>query len=494
MSHNTAFAGLLELDPGDAITVDGGAFLQENPSITDFFLRIGAVTHRHDAHLGLTDPAGTASGSVAPSGGNVASGQDIFLGYTLVDPDGGETRLSAATLVTTPGTPNGPSAALTATFDSTAGNLPVGQYAYAVTLNDPGGGESVLGPAVFCQRQPGFASGQVQLAGLAGDIDGVTYTSWNLWRAQDGSDFQVLVTGTTDSFTDTGLVCTDAARTPPEDQTGILAANSITATLPTSDQDASIASGPGAVTMNLYLSTDGLFSNPCLFAGYPVASGGAPILITDVSTSPGEPPSSSRSLGGAQKIDPDTDMLDFPYKRPVATEGDLPTTGNTDLDIRPVVDVARFYQWHDDTSSWTEFNAGPQGDPGTTGDTGATGDTGPVGPAGPPASSETTTNTPAVGDYTLVLSDAGDVVELTGDPDAGNTLTIPANADVAFPLGTVLELCDIGSIAFIIAGADGVTIDPPPGFTAVSAGQWATMGLRQRVIDEWVLTGVLVPA
>jgi hypothetical protein len=65
--RKTLFAGLTELDPSDSLAEDGYAFQQKNPRVTDHFLEIGAVTHRHDAHLPLADP--TVAPSAAASGG-----------------------------------------------------------------------------------------------------------------------------------------------------------------------------------------------------------------------------------------------------------------------------------------------------------------------------------------------------------------------------------------------------------------------------------------
>lgn len=348
--HKTTFAGLTELDPGDPFTVDGSSFSQRNPSAIDFLLRIGAVTHRHDAHASLPDPAGTPVGSGLNSGGQVPASTTLFAAYTLTDLDGGETRRSGALQLSTPNVPNGPSGAITATYDSSGGSLPVGQYAYALTLNDAGGGESVLGPAAFVQRESGFASGQVQLANLDADLS-ATFVSWNLWRTQDGGDFQVIGTGATDTFTDTGLICTDASRTPPSDMTSVLATNSFTFTLPDGSSDATIAGSGASISMiSLYLSPDGSFANPCLYARYPLASGGATVNVTALTLAQGAPPSVSLSIPGAQKIDPDADMIDFPWKRPVATESDLPTTGNEAGDIREAIDSRTAYAW--DGSAW----------------------------------------------------------------------------------------------------------------------------------------------
>lgn len=85
--------------------------------------------------------------------------------------------------------------------------------------------------------------------------------------------------------------------------------------------------------------------------------------------------------------------------------------------------------------------------------------------------------------------DIGRVVEGTGA--TALTFTIPVSTDVPMPLYVVIEVFQAGTGQITIAGATGVTLDIPPGFTAQTAGQYATIGLRQRVIDEWALNGDL---
>src|SRR5689334_11950484 len=45
--------------------------------------------------------------------------------------------------------------------------------------------------------------------------------------------------------------------------------------------------------------------------------------------------------------------------------------------------------------------------------------------------------------YTLVLGDAGKVVEMNNA--ASNTLTVPPNSSVAFPVNTVIEVFQLGA-------------------------------------------------
>jgi hypothetical protein len=80
---------------------------------------------------------------------------------------------------------------------------------------------------------------------------------------------------------------------------------------------------------------------------------------------------------------------------------------------------------------------GPTGTGGPTGPAGAGGSTGavgPTGPAGPSAFSPVNLQTNI--DYTLALTDAGGLVRMNSAAD--HMLTVPQNATVAFPIGTVI--------------------------------------------------------
>jgi hypothetical protein len=97
-------------------------------------------------------------------------------------------------------------------------------------------------------------------------------------------------------------------------------------------------------------------------------------------------------------------------------------------------------------------------------------------------------STQQAGDYTFVLGDAGTVVE--GTKATAQTFTIPTHASVAFPVGTIIEVFQDGAGQITIAGAGGVTLRSD-GAKVKTAAQYATIGLRQRAADEWVLSGDL---
>lgn len=91
--------------------------------------------------------------------------------------------------------------------------------------------------------------------------------------------------------------------------------------------------------------------------------------------------------------------------------------------------------------------------------------------------------------YTFALADAGTLVEVNSA--SAVTLTVPANATVAFPIGTSIGIRQYGAGQVTIAPATGVTIRSR-GDAFKTAGQYAEAVLTKRAADEWILTGDLV--
>ena len=90
---------------------------------------------------------------------------------------------------------------------------------------------------------------------------------------------------------------------------------------------------------------------------------------------------------------------------------------------------------------------------GVTGPTGATGATGAAGAAGSYATAQTVMNI-ATTFYTLALADAGKMITSTVNAE----ITIPADATVAFPIGTRIDIGRLAS-AIMLRAATGVTIN-----------------------------------
>lgn len=92
-----------------------------------------------------------------------------------------------------------------------------------------------------------------------------------------------------------------------------------------------------------------------------------------------------------------------------------------------------------------------------------------------------------VDSYTLVLADAGKLVEM--GKATVQTLTIPTNGTVAFPVGTKIDILQTGAGQVTVAGAVGVTVNATPGLK-ISA-QWGAATLIKRATNTWVLVGSL---
>ena len=90
--------------------------------------------------------------------------------------------------------------------------------------------------------------------------------------------------------------------------------------------------------------------------------------------------------------------------------------------------------------------------------------------------------------YTLVLADAAKLVTLTNA--AAITLTVPPNADVAFPTGTQILLYQGGAGQVTLTPGSGVTIRSE-GSKTKTGGQYGIAGLLKLDTNEWVSFGNL---
>jgi hypothetical protein len=90
--------------------------------------------------------------------------------------------------------------------------------------------------------------------------------------------------------------------------------------------------------------------------------------------------------------------------------------------------------------------------------------------------------------YTLVLGDAGKYVTLSNA--ASITLTVPTNATVAFDVGTVVNVVQLGAGQVTIAGAVGVTVNSESSKLKLK-GQYAVASLLKTATNTWVALGNL---
>jgi hypothetical protein len=109
----------------------------------------------------------------------------------------------------------------------------------------------------------------------------------------------------------------------------------------------------------------------------------------------------------------------------------------------------------------------------------------PSGGGGASATLDFTTKTAS---YTLALADAGTMVEM--NVASANTVTIPLNSAVAFPVGTIIEVRQYGAGATTIAIAGGVTVRQTTSSLRMRV-QYSSASLHKRATDEWVVTGDL---
>jgi hypothetical protein len=97
----------------------------------------------------------------------------------------------------------------------------------------------------------------------------------------------------------------------------------------------------------------------------------------------------------------------------------------------------------------------------------------------------TTTNAQTGTTYTLVLTDAGKHITMTNA--SANTLTVPLNSSVAFPVGTKILVQQKGAGSTTIAATGGVTINAPSTVTLEIDEQYESRGLLKTGTDTWEL-------
>ena len=89
--------------------------------------------------------------------------------------------------------------------------------------------------------------------------------------------------------------------------------------------------------------------------------------------------------------------------------------------------------------------------------------------------------------YTLVLTDQSDLVEISNA--SANTLTVPPESSVAFPVGTTITILQTGVGQTTLTQGAGVTINGTPGLKL--RAQWSSATLIKRATDTWVAIGDL---
>lgn len=91
--------------------------------------------------------------------------------------------------------------------------------------------------------------------------------------------------------------------------------------------------------------------------------------------------------------------------------------------------------------------------------------------------------------YTLALTDATNTKFLTLSNATAVTLTVPTNATVAFPIGSIIALAQLGAGQVTISPAVGVTVNAVPGLKI--AAQYGVAELLKTGTDTWLAYGRL---
>jgi hypothetical protein len=103
--------------------------------------------------------------------------------------------------------------------------------------------------------------------------------------------------------------------------------------------------------------------------------------------------------------------------------------------------------------------------------------------AGGPTNAQTGTT------YTFVLTDAGKLV--TFNNGSTQTITVPANASVAFGIGDQIDIIQLGAGKVTFTPAGGVTIRSQSSLLSIGA-RYIGVTLKKIDTNEWVLVGSLI--
>lgn len=87
--------------------------------------------------------------------------------------------------------------------------------------------------------------------------------------------------------------------------------------------------------------------------------------------------------------------------------------------------------------------------------------------------------------YTLAITDVVGVVMNNG---SGNSVIIPQNDHVPFPVGIEIPVRQTGTGLTSIAGASSVTVHTAPSYA--SRGQWSKLILYQESVDVWIVNAI----
>ena len=100
---------------------------------------------------------------------------------------------------------------------------------------------------------------------------------------------------------------------------------------------------------------------------------------------------------------------------------------------------------------------------------------------------KTPTVTPKTDAYTLALADAATIITVT-HADA-KVISVPLNATVAFPTGTVVNIVRGGAGAVAATGVAGVTLNGADGGSVSIAARYQGVTLLKIDTNTWIASG-----
>lgn len=124
---------------------------------------------------------------------------------------------------------------------------------------------------------------------------------------------------------------------------------------------------------------------------------------------------------------------------------------------------------------------GLQGPPGPTGPAGPTGATGATGTV-----PITTIPADKTADYTLVLGDATSSIGV--DSATAKNVTVPPNSAEAFPIGTLIEIRQVGAGQITLVPGAGVILRSAAGALKTTT-QYSVVAIRKIATDVWSVRG-----
>ena len=86
--------------------------------------------------------------------------------------------------------------------------------------------------------------------------------------------------------------------------------------------------------------------------------------------------------------------------------------------------------------------------------------------------------------YTLALTDRSSIVSMNNA--SANTVTIPLNSSVAFPVGTTITIVQRGTGITTIQGTTGVSVNGTSAGSKATTGQYQGIAIYKESTDSWI--------